>query len=143
VAPDWSADWLQREANALLTNITAETALPDQSQAIARETHLAMLRQEMRQNTYDPDSDVTTVSPRRANAIAEVAEHYFKLFMGIGEEYQALRWDYAMPLNAVLTEDETHALGAFFFWTSWASTTNRPGNTITYTSNWPHEPSLH
>jgi len=45
-----------------------------------------------------------------------------------------------MPQKAALTADEAHALGAFFFWTSWAATTNRPGDTITYTSNWPHEP---
>ena len=31
-------------------------------------------------------------------------------------------------------------LSAFFFWTSWAASTNRPDDTITYTSNWPHEP---
>ena len=33
------------------------------------------------------------------------------------------------------------AIGAFFFWTSWAASTDRPGRrTITYTNNWPHEP---
>jgi len=31
-------------------------------------------------------------------------------------------------------------LSAFFFWTSWAASTNRPDDDITYTSNWPHEP---
>ena len=31
-------------------------------------------------------------------------------------------------------------MSAFFFWTSWAASTNRPNDTITYTSNWPHEP---
>ena len=31
-------------------------------------------------------------------------------------------------------------LGAFFFWTAWTSTTQRPGEAITYTNNWPHEP---
>lgn len=30
-------------------------------------------------------------------------------------------------------------LDGFFFWSSWAAATNRPGDTITYTSNWPHE----
>ena len=29
---------------------------------------------------------------------------------------------------------------AFFFWSSWAASTNRVGDTVTYTSNWPHEP---
>ncbi|MCC7124288.1 MAG: cbb3-type cytochrome c oxidase subunit I, partial [Acidobacteria bacterium] len=35
--------------------------------------------------------------------------------------------------------DRRRALTAFFFWTSWASTTERPGQTVTYTNNWPHE----
>jgi nitric oxide reductase subunit B len=33
-----------------------------------------------------------------------------------------------------------HELSSFFFWTAWASAANRPGDTISYTSNWPHEP---
>ena len=31
-------------------------------------------------------------------------------------------------------------LAAFFFWTAWAASTNRPGDTVSYTHNWPHEP---
>jgi nitric oxide reductase subunit B len=31
-------------------------------------------------------------------------------------------------------------LAAFFFWTSWTASTNRPGADLSYTSNWPHEP---
>ena len=30
-------------------------------------------------------------------------------------------------------------LNDFFFWTSWACATNRPGGEITYTNNWPSE----
>ena len=30
-------------------------------------------------------------------------------------------------------------LNAFFFWASWACSTNRPGGEITYTNNWPSE----
>ena len=31
-------------------------------------------------------------------------------------------------------------LTAFFFWTAWAAVTDRPGETMTYTNNWPYEP---
>jgi nitric oxide reductase subunit B len=31
---------------------------------------------------------------------------------------------------------------AFFFWTAWAAGTERPGETVTYTANWPHEPLI-
>ena len=43
-------------------------------------------------------------------------------------------------MRAFLTRDEAHDLSAFYFWTAWGATTNRPGDSVTYTSNWPYEP---
>lgn len=142
VAPDWSADWLQREATTLLTEIGRQMPLPDLSPDIAEQTHLATLRSEMRSNTYNADTGIITISTRRAAAIGDVQSHYDKLFRAEGEEYLKLRQEYAMPLNAVLTPEETHDLSAFFFWTSWSAATHRPDKEITYTSNWPHEPLI-
>ena len=31
-------------------------------------------------------------------------------------------------------------MSAFFWWTAWAASTNRPGHDVSYTQNWPHEP---
>lgn len=142
VAPDWSADWLHREALALL-DIKARTEgagpyanLPPDQQARLQ----ALLREEMRTNSYSPETGVITVSAARAEAMARVAAHYADLLGGRTPESQALRVQYAMPVNAKLTADEARAVGAFYFWTAWAATTNRPGETFTYTSNWPHEP---
>ncbi len=50
------------------------------------------------------------------------------------------RADYSIPPGAVTESDRLQKLSAFFFWTSWAATTNRPNDTITYTHNWPYEP---
>ena len=36
--------------------------------------------------------------------------------------------------------DRLRKLSAFFFWTAWAASTNRPNDISTYTNNWPHEP---
>ena len=33
-------------------------------------------------------------------------------------------------------------MAAFFFWSAWAASTNRPGLDVTYTNNWPHEPLI-
>lgn len=142
VAPDWSADWLQREATALLGIISNKMPLTALSPDIAEQTHLAELRKEMRTNTYNDSDQSITVSEQRATAMASVAAHYGRLFQGDGEAALKLRQDYAMPLNALLTPDETHALSAFFFWTSWSASTQRPGEDFTYTSNWPHEPLI-
>ena len=75
-----------------------------------------------------------------AAAIAATAAHYSDLFTNRTPADQQLRELYAMPQNAVLSADEAHALTGFIFWTAWATATERPGDTISYTSNWPHEP---
>jgi nitric oxide reductase subunit B len=142
VAPDWSADWLHREAIALLNALAAaesrggyaELAAPDRARLEA------VLRAEMRANTYDAESDIVTVGADRARAIEIVSTHYSDLFRGTSRDAQELREQYAFPVDAVLTAEEADALNAFFFWTAWATTTERPGESITYTSNWPHEP---
>lgn len=136
LAPDWSADWLRREAESLLALITQRESADGQSQP---EVHEALLRSELRQNTYNPSSGVLIVSEERASAIRSVAEYYRGLFQA-DEAFLDLRRDYAMPLHASLSEKDAHALGAFFFWTSWSSVTNRPDDDISYTSNWPHDP---
>ena len=48
--------------------------------------------------------------------------------------------DYAIPAQTVSTEERARQLSAFFSWSAWATVTNRPGLTVSYTQNWPHEP---
>jgi nitric oxide reductase subunit B len=142
VAPDWSADWLHREALSLRNSMAgtdqaaAFDALPVEEQA----RFSAMLKREMRTNSYDPTTGAITVSDPRGNAINMTATYYSDLFTGRTAAAHELRELYAMPQNAVLTDEEAQKLGAFFFWTSWATSAERPGDTISYTSNWPHEP---
>ena len=142
VAPDWSADWLHREAVALRDGIAASAdgaafvALPAPEQA----KFDSMLKAEMRTNGYDPSTGEIVVSERRAAAMSTTAAHYRDLFTNSTPAASHLRELYAMPQNAVLKVAEANALNAFFFWTAWATAAQRPGDTISYTSNWPHEP---
>ena len=139
LAPDWSADWLHREAEALLalsTSPVPEGVSATQAEAMRK----AALQEEMRRNTYDPASGVITVSDARARAIRQVQQHFVSLYDGGDPASLQLRRDYAFPVYGELSEAEARQLAAFYFWTAWGATTNRPGQTITYTSNWPHEP---
>lgn len=140
VAPDWSADWLHREALAVRASMAGGGTSFDRLDEPDQARIGTMLKREMRANRYNSQTGEITVSDRRAAAIAATASHYSDLFTGRTPAALQLRELYAMPKDAVLTGDEAHALGAFFFWTAWAATTDRPGDTITYTSNWPHEP---
>jgi len=140
-APDWSADWLHREALALLDILSQETygkpfeALPTENQASMKER----LKREMRTNRYDPSTGKLVVSNARAKAIASTAKHYDALFSN-DQSLSALRESYALHENAIPDEADRRSLTAFFFWAAWACTTERPGSSITYTNNWPHEP---
>lgn len=135
VAPDWTADWLHREAVGIL-NLGAQkqgapsfAALSFDQQAVLK----ARLIREERTNTYDPGKDVITISAERA-AVFENLAHYYADIFGNG------RPDYAIPRGALTNPQKQHQMAAFFWWTAWAATTNRPDSDITYTNNWPHEP---
>ncbi|MEG3144724.1 nitric-oxide reductase large subunit [Sphingomonas sp. RT2P30] len=139
LAPDWSADWLHREAEALLALSTSP--LPAGVSATQADAmRKAALQEEMRRNTYDPASGVIMVSDSRAQAIRQVQQHFVSLYDGGDPASLKLRRDYAFPVYGELSTAEARQLAAFYFWTAWGATTDRPGQTITYTSNWPHEP---
>jgi nitric oxide reductase subunit B len=139
VAPDWSADWLHREASWLLDHWAVTSyaklylELPAEHQALLR----ARLKQELRTNTYDATTGTLVMSPVRAQAITMVGAHYSSLF-GNDPRLDALREAYALPADSIKDPHRQHLLNAFF-WTAWACGTNRPGSAITYTNNWPPE----
>jgi nitric oxide reductase subunit B len=145
-APDWTADWVHREAEFYLNTwanrehgVSDYHKLPPEELAALQ----ARLTQLMRSNTYDARTRTLTISPLRAQAIQAVGNHYSRLFgndptAGI----VALRDHYAIPANKVPGVDNRRKLNAFFFWASWAASTNRPGEDVTYTQNWPPEPLI-
>jgi nitric oxide reductase subunit B len=141
VAPDWGADWLHREATSLLDIWAGEeagrpfAALDAERQASLR----ARLVRQLRTNSYDPATGRILVSDDRARAMAATADHYARLFGG-DPALRQLRDEYAIPERPLADARHREQLGAFFFWTAWTSVTERPGETISYTNNWPHEP---
>jgi nitric oxide reductase subunit B len=141
VAPDWSADWLHREAEALQAlRSKAIAADPSSLTASQRGAVQAGLQEEMRRNTYDAATGKVTVSEERARAIRQTADHYSALF-GNDQTLSKLREQYAMVENNIPAKADREALTAFFFWSAWAAATDRPGEQgVSYTSNWPHEP---
>ena len=134
VAPDWTADWLHREATGVLDRwSTAEFGAP--YSAITAEQQAALRQRlvtDMRTNTFDPASRRIVVSPARADVIRSNSTYFAELF-------KSGRTEYAIPPGTLTDETRARQLSAFFFWTSWAASTERPGDTVTYTSNWPHE----
>jgi nitric oxide reductase subunit B len=143
LAPDWSADWLHREA-AALADRWSETlfkaphaTIDDEAQAVV----IARVKREIRTNSYDPETGAIAVSDARAKTIKTLTGHYVGLF-GNDPAYHGLRKAYAIADNAVPSAENRRAMAAFFFWTAWAAGTDRPGAAVTYTNNWPAEPLI-
>ena len=143
LAPDWSADWLHREAEVMLdimatskhNSTFAELTLEQQ------EVLKTVLRIEMKENTYVADSNKVIISEQRQQAIAQVSEHYGQIFQAQDTPLSAaLREQYAFSPTTTISDEDLQALNAFIFWTAWSATTLRPNDDISYTSNWPYEP---
>lgn len=144
VAPDWSADWMHREMLALLEMWASEEYGLDSYEAASAEQQAALegrLESRVRSNSYNPDSGIITLSEDRAQAISQVADHYQSLF-GDDPATAELREAYAMKDNTVATSENRRVLSAFFWWTGWATMTNRIDGDTTYTNNWPSEPLI-
>jgi nitric oxide reductase subunit B len=143
VAPDWSSDWLHREATCLL-DLYAKADGAQSFDALGAEQQAVLkvrLARELRTNTYSAEKNEIVVSDIRAQAIKEVAAHYTGLF-GTDPKLEDLRKAYAIPAETIKDPQRQEKLNAFFFWTAWTCGTNRPNSEITYTSNWPHEPLI-
>ncbi|WP_158837482.1 nitric-oxide reductase large subunit [Polaribacter sp. L3A8] len=137
VAPDWSADWIHKEAVFMLNawakkdfNSTYENLDVENKAALK-----ARLIKHVKTNTYNAKTGSITISKDRYAAILENYKHYSDIFSNGYEKY-------AIPKGALVDTTKLAQLNAFLFWTSWAASTNRPEKDYTYTSNWPHEPLI-
>jgi len=166
VAPDWNADWLHRESLFILDrwaqadHQVAFSKLGVGEQAVLKDR----LVREMRTNTYDPKTGRLTISADRAAAYDALSDYYAAIFgdaesfptasrayADAGKTPPELRDAYAIAKNAVRDPERQKLMTAFFFWTTWSTTTVRPGDVehlgasvqvgqqVTYTNNWPPE----
>ncbi len=138
VAPDWSADWLHREAMFIL-NYWAKAEFNTDYNSLDNEkkaVYQIRIQKELRTNTYDPKTKLLIVSTVRDSAIKALSIYYTRLFMD-DPSMAATRSAYAIKTNSIKDPERMHKMNGFFFWISWACITQRPGQDITYTNNWP------
>jgi nitric oxide reductase subunit B len=135
VAPDWTADYLHREAEIVLDEWSrADLGRPYASidpgaQAALRDR----LQRSFRANGYNTSSRDLVIDAARAAAFAKNTSYYADVF-------SRGRAEFAIPAKTLTDPVKARQLSAFFFWSAWAASATRPGDTVSYTSNWPHEP---
>lgn len=142
VAPDWTADWLHREAVEILDRwARAEYSAPGYD-ALGKPEQAALqsrLQDMLRTNTFDEANGTIVIDDDRLAAIHNVSAHYQSLFSN-DPATKSLREAYAMKESTVADAEHRRQMTAFYWWTSWTAVTQRPGKEITYTNNWPYDP---
>ncbi len=137
VAPDWTADWLHRETTFVLNEWSAaESGKPYEQLAAEDKAKLRGRLEEMyRHNGYDAATNSIRIEPVRARAFESCLAHFSDVFMNGNAAY-------AIPSGSVRDSTRMREFGAFMFWTAWSAAANRPGDHVSFTHNWPHEPLI-
>lgn len=134
VAPDWTADWLHKEIlgtqNLLAKQFYQKTF--DELTDSEKSSIKSKVTKIFKTNRYDVNTGVITIEDFRYEAIKLNVIHYSDVFLNGRDEY-------AIPKNTLIDPEKIRKFNAFIFWGSWAASTNRLDEDVTYTNNWPHE----
>jgi nitric oxide reductase subunit B len=84
---------------------------------------------------------VVKLSEIRYEAFLKTKKYYLSLFSE-DQELRETRKAYAIHEKVLPSAERRDKMTAFFHWSTWAASANRPGLTHTYTNNWPHEPLI-
>ena len=110
LGPDFTADYLRRSSDMVQRSYGGV-----QSDSAARKTV-----EEFRTNRYNETSGTLTLSAPQAEAFRQLVGHYSRFFSDPTTRH-GLRPD------AITDRTELRQLTAFFAWTAWAGSTERPG----------------
>jgi nitric oxide reductase subunit B len=88
---------------------------------------------ELKENRYEEETNSVILSDAQHYALLCLQEFYIDFFSGKNaSSFQ--------PAGYFKSEDEIKNLTTFFFWGGWVCSTERPGETYSYTHNWPFDP---
>lgn len=145
LGPDYTAQSLKimvdamHEQHAQADYGKAYTELSDDQRTLI----VDKVKKEMKQNRYDKNTQVLTLTDGQALGLSKVRAFYEDVFTkgdGLGIQPNLIQ-DNQMPKDDrayIAPGDMRKQIADFFFWTAWLSGTQRPGDTITYTNNWPY-----
>jgi len=125
LGPDFTADYLRRSSD-----FVRRLHGGPRSDTAARRTIT-----DFRTNRYDERSGTLTLTAKQAQAHRRLVGYYSRFFSEPTTKH-------GLRKQAITDRTELAQLTAFFGWTAWAASTERPGHNYTYTNNWPPEPRV-
>jgi nitric oxide reductase subunit B len=145
-APDWSADWLHREATTLLDLWSTRDfeqqrpyaqLAPEQQAALARAAEAGAAHEH-----FDAATGVVVISAERAAGDRRPWPRTTKASSAAEPTSRSCATTTRIHERDRARRRRRQLLTKFFFWTAWACRHRTPGQAMTYTNNWPHEPLI-
>ena len=122
LGPDFTAEYLRMEATSVKKQLAA--------QGVADPA--AATREMMRTNRYDPSTGTLVWTDEQVKAYNEAVGHYTTMF---GPDAHS----HGLKPDLITDPVQVKQVTAFFGWTAWGSSAQRPGHDYSYTNNWPAE----
>ena len=134
LGPDFSALYLHRLAERTANQLSLELfETPydqlNEAEAKAVDSQIGMI---LKENRYDDESETLTFTPYEEISFLSEPEMWLEYFSS-PDNNGGLRKD------LITHPDELFKLTAFFAWTAWAASANRPGTDYSYTNNFPYD----
>lgn len=120
LGPDFTADYLRRSA------LSVRESYGDTGAAAARTVS------DFRENRYDPQTGTLVFTEAQVEAFGELRGHYAEFF---GEPTTK----FGLRPEVITDPEDIKQLTAYFSWSAWAASAERPGHEYSYTNNWPPE----
>jgi nitric oxide reductase subunit B len=137
LAPDWTADVLHRwglatagilyDGDPAFSQTDLEALSP-----IDRATLQAKVQQEFKTNRYTPETQALTLTAAQTQGLQKVFQDYQTLLSQGSAAH-------SIPSGWFQDNTQIRNVTAFFTWTAWAASANRPNAPFSYTANFPHD----
>lgn len=131
--PDFTAEALHRTVVAMRAFYEREIANERSVTQADRDAIAVRVQREIKANTYDEAAGVIRLNAAQIHAYEDLQHHYTRVFTD--RTYPA-----KFTLDGYLTDPaDLKAISAFFFWGGWVAGATRPGESYSYTHNWPYD----
>jgi len=137
LGPDYSAGYLHVLGETSARTL-ARTLYGRELSTLTAAEHAAVTAQVqvlLKGNRYDPATGLLTFTPAEAAAFDGQVGHWTAYF-----RHPAT--DGGLKPDLITDRGELRQLTAFFAWAAWASVVNRPGESYSYTNNFPFDPDV-
>lgn len=126
--PDYTAEALHLIAAYMREFYQQQSAtVPPEEQELLRLGIEKRVQQEIKRNTYSSQAQRIVITEAQGYAAKRLADHYIT----------------QLPTTRTVTNpEEIRSLSSFFYWGAWVCGAERPGETFSYTHNWPYDPEV-